>query len=384
MILVISRSQQNGSVWLAVGLAHLIGGGELLRVIRPPRFRTLKSALSIELDWATPFLWIGSLCVGIAFKITFDGRQSSEIMSAMFVTAGVISGLTLRLKIARLPYIPALLTSLGLLIVGVKLFDQYYDRAVSTLLGYGLILAIGATLIRIGAYYLLRHTEVRLRFSILVWWIRPILTVSTGFAGLSSILLVTLSGLHGSYPLLKIATGVCLAIYAVSVFAHTKRLGWLWVALGLTWYTWANLLWQFGLTSVVWQTLPLGAAVMLMGKCFYPKTPGFDLIGCAVLLGGTGVSLDKSNLVSLLGLVLVLHVFGLGVYGYMAGRRIPFSLGMLSFCTGLLYAIARLNIWFIPLGGGIVLMMGALLIEVRHASIEYWLNGWRSRWQTWQ
>jgi hypothetical protein len=383
-VLAISHIQIVWWVWLTIGLAHIVSGGELLRALRIRRFRTLKTAMFRELDWATPLLWIGTVCLAMSYKTASYGLQSGEIFIAMIAPAIVITLLSLRLNIARLPYIPVLLSSSGLIFVGLSLSNQPYSRVVIALLAYGLLLAIGATLIRLGVYYLLRHNGIYRRLPSLVWWIRPMLAASTGFAGISAVLLVALGGLYSGYAAMKIVTGLCLAMYAVLVYIQTRRLGWLWLALGVTWYTWAIALSQFGINGIVWQTLPIGAALMLMGKRFYPKTLSFDLIGCGVLLWGVVVGLEKSNLMSPQGLVLVVYVIGLATYGYIAGRRIPFSLAMLVVGAGLLYIIAKLNIWFIPLGGGVLLMMGALLVEVRHATVEHWLELWRSRWQLWQ
>src|SRR5260221_9654590 len=72
---------------LVAGAAQWIIGAELIRTLRPCRFRTFKRAFFLEQDWATPFLWISPICLVIALVLWLYSPAAEPILASIVLAA---------------------------------------------------------------------------------------------------------------------------------------------------------------------------------------------------------------------------------------------------------------------------------------------------------
>src|SRR5439155_15806742 len=99
-----SRIVFDWRVLLALGVAQWALGAELIRAMRPRWFRTLSQVLFREQDWATPILWMGTLCSLLALVRATHAPKGELIAASLFI-AGLAALITARVTIARLPYL---------------------------------------------------------------------------------------------------------------------------------------------------------------------------------------------------------------------------------------------------------------------------------------
>ncbi|HLA45798.1 MAG TPA: hypothetical protein VJZ27_20285, partial [Aggregatilineales bacterium] len=63
---------------------------------------------------------------------------------------------------------------------------------------------------------------------------------------------------------------------------------------------------------------------------------------------------------------------GLLVYGYLAGRRMPFVVSLSAIGGGVVLGMMTINPWLLPLSAGIVIVAGVLLMETQRPLLEGW------------
>ena len=64
----------------------------------------------------------------------------------------------------------------------------------------------------------------------------------------------------------------------------------------------------------------------------------------------------------------------------ISGRRpVPFVGVLVIVVGGVVFLIFRVNPWLIPLAAGLLLLGGAVLLEVSHEQVKRWLAFWIER-----
>ncbi|HVO41810.1 MAG TPA: hypothetical protein VMT34_04265, partial [Aggregatilineales bacterium] len=377
-----------GVVLLVAGIAQWIVGAELIRALRPRRYRTLATALFREQDWATPFLWMGLLC-GSAGLVAAVHRPLDLILIG-FGLAELLAFYTARLRIVNLPNLS--LAMIGLAMLGAAWWittgSSFAEIVNGLLIGStGLALA-GIALYGLYLYALASpHLLYRLRW--LVLWLRAIRFSAMGVAGASTALLFILGSTLGNLvavdSLWKIVNGILLAIFAAVVFSNRRLLAWLWLSLGFAACSWLILIGLFGLTHPAWITLPLGAALLVVSQALDgSQRRTVDWVGSAVWLLGSFLPLDRAHLMSFASPGFDLHLICLLAYGGLAGRRGSFVGGLILLAGGLAMTILHVNVWLIPFVGGSLLLSLSLFMEARRELAERWLSRWLTVWQQWK
>jgi hypothetical protein len=372
------------STLLILGIAQWLIGAELVRLVRPRKFRTLKRALAVEADWATPFLWVGTLCVGAGFILALQ-KSTDELLVVTRLVAAVLAALTIRLRITRLPYATLLVVGAGIALTALRQLQFSYSTFGDSILYLSIGMALAAMLIRWLCIRLVRQPALLARTRWFVWWIRPLIITADLLSGISLILLMVIGNFYQVGPLLKIGNGLLLASYAMLVYTQQRRLILLWPAIGITSYTWLIVLSTLELNSTFWQVLLPGLLLIILAQIKdNPQHTAMEGTGVVVLLIGAAAGVNRAELISAASLPLALGVIGLLVYGYIAGRHIPFATGLFFIAGSVIYLIAKINVWLIPLAGGLVLMLGTLAIEVRRENVERFITAWAARWKAWR
>jgi hypothetical protein len=365
---------------LIAGSVQWIVGAELIRTLRPRRFRTFKRAFFLEQDWATPLVWIGSITTFIALLLSLNAENAL----AVFVSVGLAAMYavyTFRLRIFYLAYFSLFLTSLGLLIFGVRWVDSRFLLLETNRV---LLLSMGMALAAILIRWLCVQVISERNFAYLRWgvlWLKPLLAITYLLSGISAVILFSV-GTQYAIPLELIVNSFLLAIFALLLYIRKHEIAWLWLAFGVAAYGWLILLQALGLNNPVWKTLPLGAALFILARASGHKT--LEYAGSVVWLVGTVLSLDRSHMVSLASLGAVVHPVCLVLYGYWDGKRSPFVSGVLVLLGGIVFIIFKVNPWLIPFGGGSLLLVTSLLFEVQREAVERWLSQGYTRWQQWK
>jgi hypothetical protein len=218
-----------------------------------------------------------------------------------------------------------------------------------------------------------------------IWWIRPLLKTATFLSAISLLLLVAYSDFVHFSPVLRILNALLIAAFAAQIYRKRGRLVWLVVSFLVAWYAWAMAAAALGMTGVFAHTLPLGVALLVAARLINrPDYARLEWAGTLVLLGGAALNLDFENLLSVPMLLLGAHLLGLLVYGYGAGRRIPFASAGLLTLGGLIFALAAVNGWLIPLGCGLLLLGVAILVEAQGEAVKQWVEAAAARWRSWQ
>ncbi len=298
---------------LVAGAAQWIIGAELIRILRPCRFRTFKRAFFLEQDWATPFIWISPICMVIALVLTLYS-QGAEPILASIVLAALFAFYTSRLRIFYLAYFSLFLVAFGLLVFSMRFaYSRLLFADATKLLLISIGMALTAIIIR---WVCVRVIEAR-NFAHLRWavlWIKPLLASTYLLVGISILTMITNSSSRVN-PVELIANGFALAIFAVLLYARQREITWLWLGFGAWAYGWFVLLQMAGLTNPAWITLPLGAALFIMARASGHKN--LEYAGSAVWLAGSVLSLDRAHVIAFSSLGGALHLVGLLAYGYL-------------------------------------------------------------------
>jgi hypothetical protein len=346
-------------------------------------FRTLHDIFWRE-DWSTPFLWGGCLTLVFTFWGSIQQGQPIVNMAGMFFALGIVGIFpTIWWQVPRLPYISVMSFCAAILLKAMQL-DGKSNVEVGNYLGLWTVIIASVALFGTAfGLYAVGTCRPFPTLRWLVWWVRPVLKISPILA-FAAFMIGIMSLLFEPPPLWFALNTAILAGMMFGRFLKFHRLLNCFVGLVLLWMSWAVLLGMIGATSIYWHTIPLGIVMLLLAKqSDVLNRNGFEVYGILVLLFGSINDLTErgitfSSLVMLAGIV-----FGLLLYGYIAGRRIPFGVGVTLMLGGSAFQLYRLNPWLLPLMVGGVLIGGVLLLEVRRQWVEGWLLGWTNRLRTW-
>jgi hypothetical protein len=91
------------------------------------------------------------------------------------------------------------------------------------------------------------------------------------------------------------------------------------------------------------------------------------------------VDMAQNSWLSWAAVGLLTQLAGLAAYGYRQRRPIPFVSVLLIVTGGLIVLVFRINPWLIPLAAGLLLLGGAVLLEVQQEQVRRWLVSWSER-----
>lgn len=372
--------------FLAAGLVQVGTGIALAKAVRPRRHRTLWTAVMNEHDWASPFLWVGTLVSAGAIWTGIHHTPANELLTLMLILTAAAAVGAMAAGWRRAPDIPLVLGGMALFFaiwngsIGFLSFNGIYDRFAEFAFGLSAV-AVGIQLV--GVYATTRRRPFP-RLRRMVWWVRPLLRTSLAltFISLIFILFPTTSAYdlnRGTLLLGAVLTSVFFAI----LYWRQRRIDRVWLALLAGWLGWVNILWMLGLTGSLWHTIPLGTVLLLLAFVFSTYKP-FEYAGIGVLLFGMGYSVSNAGLLSAASILAGGQLVGLAVYGYAAGRRVPFVGALLVVGSGVCFKILTLNFWLLPLTAGMGLLAAALVFETHRGWVEQVVNSWQQRWARWR
>ncbi len=377
LIGVASKIVLSWQVLLALGLVQCLIGAELILAVRPRRFHTFVKTFLNKTDWATPFLTIGTGCIVVAlFKLT----TYAETLSVLFLLTATTTAYTFRFRMRRLPYLPILLAWAAVVTLSLHITSLPFAQIGTPLMTLSVALALAALAFYWSALHLLHLPESTI--SRFVWWIRPLLKTSYFLGGVSLIMLLVLGPAYPVSPALLLLNGMLLVLYGASAYLRQRREFWVWTTLAIAGYCWAFLLETLHLNHLLWQTIPMGLTLLAAAR--FTRNTFAEFAGTFILIAGSALSLDRTTLVALPTFVLAVHLLALVAYGYIGGRRVPFVSGVALLTGGLLFTILKIDVWLIPLVGGLLLIGGALFVETQHTLAETWLSRWLTHWQAWE
>lgn len=366
--------------------------GAILSLIRPRRFMTLTRYLFDNPDWATPFLWFGMFSLAVGYYQLWDSAAGYDFIAAVFVCSGLIfSLLTITLHIRHLPFLPiaCFITAgvCGLIDVAhLPMAEIGNPMAV-----YGVGVAFAAIFCVIIVQLAVRQLRPFINYRWLVWWIRPLQHSGIFFAAFSIPVFILARGLYDANIAWATLHMTLLSLYffiaAYRVVKQERHLHEGLVGLGVSFFfaalAWAFLLAAFNLHGAQWYTLP-GAIVLLAAARFAGiHATGLENLAFGVILYGGLFDTFHAGLPSWAAIILIFQIIGLVLYGYVAGRRGPFFSGLSVMIGGVFVGIFYINAWLMALVIGIILLGGALLMEVRREQVERWLWGWKQRVEQW-
>jgi hypothetical protein len=372
-------------VLLIGGMVQVGVGSVLMTWIRPRRYRTLLVAFLHERDWASPFLWIGSLTAVVGLFLAI--KNLSGVGADLLMLVPLTIWLTLWaawMRLRHAPYVPLALGGVTLLFTSIGLSDLPFN-----IIGQGFVLfSIGLTLTATTLWWLCLQAVARQRFfpkqNWLIWWIRPLLKGIYSLMILSFAITLVATAYPSNWGGMTV-NGALLTALSVLIYQRQRRIIWLGAGAGIAWLTWLFGLNAIGLVGTQWHTIPmvillLGVARMMPAK----SAAAVEGTGVALLLVA-GLSAARSDgVLSAAGIGLSLQVVALVAYGFWFQRRIPFLAGALILASGMVIALFKFNFWLTLLFAGIALLGGALIMEVQRESVEQWLNSWKTRLQQWQ
>jgi len=369
-------------LWV-VGLLLCVSGLEMIRMFRPQRLHSLRGLYLGVIDWGMGLLWVGTITLFAGLYLV--ARARVPLTEPLLITALVSAIYSVRQRIVGLPYVALALVGCVLfanLASILSSFDRTYQAMSAIICG----LALSAVVIRAACFLLLNRLNWLRRARWLVWWIRPLLTAAMMSHLIGLTMLVVLSPMYSLFkvtPVLKETSTALLAAYTILVYMERRNESWLWFALLLTGGTVALIFAGFGLSQPIWTAFVMGMILLVVSR-FSLNWRQMEWIGVAILIGGAGLSLNRTTPISLPNIGAAAVLPSLLIYGFLRGRRVPFTAGAGLLGLGLLFLVVRINPWLLPLACGVVLIGSTLLVEVRRKMVEAWLESCAMRWQAWQ
>lgn len=378
--------------WVILGLIQWVAGVELIRLIRPARFRqlvTFRRRTHEPLDWATPFYWMGLVCM--AGGLWGFNNQTLQLLPLSLLVAEVFAFYSVRLRMPQLPFL-----AMGAVLIGVTysyqsaLFHQAlkptYGASSDSGMRMVLLLggAIAALAIRLTCVWLVQETAFLARFRGLTVWVRPLLVVSLGLFGAALVGLIA-SGYAGASGvnanLIPSLTGTLLTVFAATVYPYRKQAIWVWIALVVGSASWLMLLRGLNLADPASVFISVGLAFVLVSTRFGGRLARqIELVGGVILLTAGGLSMERMGVIAATALGSVPYIVCLIGAGWLLHKRQTFGFGVLLIVAELVLRVSRVNPWLLPLGCGLLLLAGALLIEKRPEALEGWIGRWAAYW----
>lgn len=366
------------TLWPAlIGLGGLlvVAGSLLVARLRPRRFRTLRQIFQAEADWATPLLWGGVLSTAAGL---FVGRQHTadwgELVPWLLGSAAVVAVCTVWLRVPRLPYVPLVMLSGTLLLTIGRLAALPYQAAGKPMAAFGMALVLVALALQALAYGALDLARLSSHARWLTWWIRPLLHTKA-FLAVTGLAVALMAQIYPCSPLWFAATSLLLSLTLALVFWRTRIIRWAGAALALGWLAWVALLAALGATGVLWHTLPPGIGLLIFARWPRLNDPApVEIGGIGLLLCGSVIDFQEHGMVLSTAVLLAVQLVGLMVYGWAKGRALPFLSGLVVILGGLLWVMAQVSLWLIPLAAGLFLLGGAVLLEVERERLAHWVS----------
>jgi|GEM_PF-881454 len=386
MLLLQAGFLSDWRVLLVFGTAHLIVGLHLVKKLRPRRYRTLQTMFIHERDWASPFLWLGTLVsvAGIVLVKWPLGRPEPEPALFIFGATIAVAIFTAKMRVRNLAYLPLALASAGLTMHIIWLSKQPFSMMGGLFSNFNTTLSVIAVILTGLCGYALqnpRHVPRSLR-----WWIRPLLRTSLFIGLISLALLVTLNSLyHYHYDhAMIIINGVLLTAWAWLTYTRRRQVAELLFALLVSGCLWLMVTQGLHVNNALIYSVPAGIGLLFLARIIRrPENTFLEIAGVLFLLVGASAGINLSNPLSLPTVILIAHVVCLLVYGYLAGRRIPFMIAAVVISGGVIGIAAKINLWLIPLASGLMLLTATIVLEAQREMVESWLQQWRGRWQQW-
>lgn len=381
---------QNHGRWdwvqgLILGLLHIVGATERIRLARPKRYRTLNMMLFQEWDWASPILWVG---LGLITVSGYQGLSNIWRNDNAIAIPGLIS-LVLIYSAARLPV--RHLANVAVAGVSITFFitlanlTRYPSSIGNSLITLTIIFAALGLIIRWKCVDAVRQLRPFNNMRWVIWWLRPLLGASAFLNIVSLVVLVLMGNVYHADSILRIINALVLTAYPALIYMQRRKLEWLGMSVVLAGYTWVLLANAIGINSQLAYTLPVGLGLLALAR--FIRTAHYSLLegsGTALLIVSGLMMLDMQNLLSVPLVYLGVILIGLAVYGYVAGRRIPFIAAGIVIGSGAFWMVVRVNFWLIPLGAGLVLLTLTILTEARGEQMAQWLQSWQGRWRSWK
>ena len=372
-------------VLLVGGLAQIGVGTWLMLSIRPRRYRTLLVAFRDEWDWASPFLWIGTLSAGAGLwlALTHLSNITHELLVLVLMTIWMTLW-TAWIRLRHAPYVPLALAGGSLFFAVLYITDLPFALIGNSLSGFSIGLALTAAILWALCLQIIARPLPFAPARRLIWWVRPLLKAVYCLMGLSvAIMLVA-----AVYPMNHIGivvNGLLLTALSAWIYQRQRRVVWLSLAVGMAWLTWAFALKLVNLDGIQWHTIPLAIVLLALARLPHLKRSQIvDGAAVAILVAGGFAGIRAGGIMSPAGISLGLQLLALVFYGYVGGRRVPFTVGLLILSGGVIAVVIKVNFWLILLSAGIILLGGALVMEVQRKSVEKFYDGWKIRWRGWR
>jgi hypothetical protein len=367
----------NWRVLLFTGGLHVMAGSALVVWRRPRDFRTLRQTFIDEQDWASPFLWIGAL--GVMAGLVQGWTHPAALIPPVLALAAMTALCTIWLRIPRLPYVPLMLSGVALFLQIGKLGSMSFYRVGDVLIFYGITMSAVALAFHTIGLAVIGQPRPFPRTRWLVWWVRPLLNAGSWLAVLSASLMIVIP-LYGPRRFWFAVDFLLFCLIVLVIYRKVGRPMWLFAALGAGWLAWFQLLVAFDLTGLQWHTVPFGILLLVVARIFDRFDPHHtEILAIALLMFGSAMDITQKGWLSWAAAGLLVQLAGLAVYGYRQRRLVPFVSVLLIVTGGLIFLVFRINPWLIPLAAGMLLLGGAVLLEVQHERVRRWLVFWSER-----
>jgi hypothetical protein len=325
--------------------------------------------------WAYPVFGFGALgaVAGIGKCVAQDGTLALALWSLALVT--IPPCFVLR-RNHRLPNLPVGLGIAGLLVQLIVNLPPTFAELQDLIVIWGLGLSFSGLILRLSVLALIRH-----RSRVLILWLRPLLTASTFLSGIGAGFAMMLP-LYGVSRGLVILDFLLIALTTGLLFSKTWQLRWLLATLVMGWLIWVQFLILLDLNMLMWRLMPFALLLLFLGPSLDRFQYGAGEIGgIALLLSGPVLRVLDAGVLSMATGILIIEVVGLTLYGYWVRRRIPFFCGAISIVGGICGVLIWLNLWLFVLVVGVLLIVQALILEVRREWVERQMIAWRQRLQ---
>lgn len=368
-------------VLVKLGALQLVIGSVLVAVLRPRGYRTLRSVLVDTQDWASPFLWLGALTGAAGLLVSM---QTAEYCAVGIAWAGlaIITGILVSwLHVVRGPYLVVGLGGGVLLTMTRVITTLPFDAMHNAIARFGAGLALLAFLTQLPALSAVQRAVPFRHARWFAWWVRPLVRTSVFLWGVGCLVLLQAYTFYTPDMGWLMIAVVWLGATSGAVYGRTGRVHWLLLALGFAWITWAGVLHMLGLSGAQWHTIPLGIVLLASAVWIERLDWSFtEIAGVGVmLLGGARDIVAAGTMLSFAMPVMILQLAGLLLYGYIQRRIVPFGSVIVLALGGAVIGLLWINPWFVPLAGGVMLLTGALILEVQREWVVGQITFWRAR-----
>jgi hypothetical protein len=378
---------------LGISVIQLCVGAQAALEIRPKQYQRLNHFIFTPHDWATPLLAVGGLGSLAALVMLPTQVSGLTYLLICLILAGIVTYYSVRLRLIYLPYVAFILAGIGIFV----LLNAPANVPNSVSVAYNVQSQVGTTapltmLMLISATLLLRTLCLgivsrdlpvpRGAKAFMVVWLRPLLLLSTAL-GLGSLTfwLYYLARWPATSPLLVIG-GIGLILFLWSIYGkQSGQLLWLCTALAIGGITWVVVLNLFKIQGIHWLFIPFGLVLLvIVREARHPRAYLLEYSGTVLWTIGAMVSIDRGNMFSVNSIGFFFYALLLLSYGMLVAHKVPLLNGAVIGGIGLVACLGRVNIWFIPMACGALLIGGTLLLETRGELVRGWMDGMQKFW----